>query len=104
MVDGHTYVCLRQVAFADRLILNKTDLVDEKELQKVTERIRVRACSFCRHASPPLCVFRLCLRVPSVGVCTNEHMPFPPWRLLVVCDRARSYHSLLSLSAEISNV
>lgn len=34
-----------QLAFADRILLNKIDLVDEAELQNVEKRIRVRMMS-----------------------------------------------------------
>ena len=34
-VQGVVNECVEQVAFADKILLNKTDLVDEAELKKV---------------------------------------------------------------------
>jgi G3E family GTPase len=38
--DGVENECVEQIAFADRIVLNKQDLVDAKELAEVTRRIR----------------------------------------------------------------
>lgn len=42
---------IEQIAFADIILLNKTDLVDEAHKQRVVSRIKVRG-SLARHQSP----------------------------------------------------
>lgn len=39
-------LCPLQIAFADKILLNKTDLVSEAEKQHVIRRIKV--CVWCR--------------------------------------------------------
>ena len=39
--DGNINEAEHQIAFSDRIILNKLDLVTEEEVEEITERIQV---------------------------------------------------------------
>ena len=77
--SGGSFEVAQQIAFADRIILNKIDLVSESELAVVEARIRCRitTCLFdsrCArvHRSPPLHspAFQ---RSPAACACTSVH-------------------------------
>jgi G3E family GTPase len=45
---SHAYVlpAVEQIAFADRILLNKTDLVAQAELENIKQRIKVTASKY----------------------------------------------------------
>ena len=47
--EGVENEAVEQLAFADRVLLNKIDLVDEQELVAVEKRIRGRRGHCCHH-------------------------------------------------------